>query len=213
VANSQEWWYSYRDVIPSWFEPYLGMEQAASVIRTYENQFVPGLLQIPPYADAVIRSGRGAASDDEIDRLVELRMRRQNILRRRRPAHLWVILDEGTLRRPFGGRGTMRAQLQHLIDACDMPHVTIQVLPLSKGGPAAEGAFTVLRLPDSDLPDVAYLEHLGAALYPDRPADLDYYRHWMNLLTTQANPATATQDFLHALLSEVLAQFPTRAYD
>jgi transcriptional regulator with XRE-family HTH domain len=201
AANSAEWWHAYRDVIPGWFEPYLGLEQAAAVIRSYEPLFIPGLLQTPGYADAVIRSGHGAP-EPGIERRVELRMRRQRILRGPRPAHLWAVIDEGALRRPVGGRGTMAAQLRHLLDLCDMSHLTVQVQSFRYGGCAAEGAFTLLRPPDPELPDLAYLEHLGNALYPDRPADLDYYRHWMNLLTTQAESANATPDILRGLLAE-----------
>ncbi|MBO0801716.1 MAG: helix-turn-helix domain-containing protein [Nocardiopsaceae bacterium] len=203
VANSAEWWHPYRDVIPGWFENYLGLEQSASVIRGYETQFVPGLLQTPDYASAVIRSGHGSADVFEVDRMVELRMRRQDILARPRPPHLWALLDEAVLLRAFGNRATMSAQLKRLLDACDIGHVTIQVLPLRRFGPVAEAPFTVLRLPDPDLPDVAYLEHLNTAVYPDRPADLEYYRHWMNLLTTQAEDADATPDILRRLLAEI----------
>jgi transcriptional regulator with XRE-family HTH domain len=202
AANSSEWWHSYRDVIPGWFEPYLGLEQAASVIRSYEPLFIPGLLQTPDYARAVITSGYSSLPALEVERQVELRLRRQRILLGPQPAHLWTLIDEGALRRPTGGRGTMSAQLRHLLAACGMSHVTLQVLSFRRGGHAAGGAFTVLRMPDAELPDVAYLEHLGAAIYPDRPADLDYYWHWMNLLTTQAEAADATPEILHRLLSE-----------
>ncbi len=202
AANSGEWWHPYRDVIPGWFEPYLGLEQAASVIRSYEPVFIPGLLQTPDYARAVIASGHGELESD-VERRVELRMGRQDILLRPQPAHLWAVIDEGALRRGVGGRATMSAQLRHLLNACDMKHLTLQVQTFRRGGCAAEGAFTVLRLPDLELPDVAYLEHLGAAIYPDRRADLDYYRHWMNLLTTQAEAADATPEILRRLLSEI----------
>jgi hypothetical protein len=97
----------------------------------------------------------------------------------------------------------MAAQLRHLLDACDMSHLTLQVQSFRHGGGAAEGAFTLLRLPDLELPDLAYLEHLGAAIYPDKPADLDYYRHWMNVLTTQAEAADATPEILRGLLAEL----------
>lgn len=202
TANSVEWWHPYRDVIPGWFEPYLGLEQAASVIRSYEPVFIPGLLQTPDYASAVIESGHGTLKPD-IERRVELRLRRQEILREPQPAHLWAVIDEGALRRPVGDRGTMSAQLRHLLAVCDMNQLTVQVQSFRRGGCAAAGAFTLLRLPDPELPDLAYLEHLGAAIYPDRPADLDYYRHWMNLLTTQAEAADATPEILRRLLAEI----------
>jgi len=202
-ANSAEWWHPYRDLIPGWFEPYLGLEQAATVIRGYEPQFVPGLLQTPAYARAVIEFGHGASSQREIERRVELRMRRQHILHRPQPTHLWALIDEAALRRLVGGRTTMSAQLGHLLDACDMDHVTIQVLTFRGGGHAGGGAVTILRLPDPELPDVVYLEQLTTAIYPDRPADIDYYRHVMNLLTFQAEPPDATPAILYQILADV----------
>jgi hypothetical protein len=203
LANTAEWWHSYRDVIPGWFEPYLGLEQAASVIRCYEVQFVPGLLQTPAYARAVFSSGHSASSGSEFERRVALRMRRQHILQRPQAVHLWALIDEAALRRPVGGRATMSAQLRHLLEACDMEHVIIQVLTFSSGAHAAEGALTILRPPDTELPDVVYLEHLATAVYPDRPGDLDYYRHIMNLLSVQAEPADATKEILYRILAEV----------
>jgi transcriptional regulator with XRE-family HTH domain len=202
-ANKAEWWHPYRDVIPGWFETYLGMEQAATVVRSYEVQFVPGLLQTPDYARAVIELGHGAAPQDEIGRRVELRMRRQRILRRPQPVHLWALIDEAALRRPTGGLATMSAQLQHLLDVCDMDHVTVQVLTFRRGGHAAGGPVSVLRLPDPGIPDVVYLEQLTTAVYPDRPADIDYYRHIMNLLTLQAESAGATPKVLYKILADL----------
>ena len=201
-ANRAEWWQPYRDLIPGWFEPYLGLEQGASVIRSFEVQFVPGLLQTPAYARALIELGHGASSADEIERRVELRMRRQHILQRPQPLHLWAIIDEAALRRPIGGLDTMAAQLRRLLDACTMDHVTVQVLTFRSGGHAA-GTFTVLRLPDPELPDVVYLEQLTNAAYPDRPAEIDYYWHLMNLLTFQAEPAGATPAILGQTLDDL----------
>src|SRR6266851_1853334 len=189
-GNSPEWWHPYRDVIPPWFEQYLGLEQAASIIRCYEVQFIPGLLQTPDYARAVFALGRRNAPQREIERRLELRMRRQDVLHRREPPHLWAVIDEAALRRPIGGAQVMRAQLRHLI-AADMPHVTIQVVPFRLGGhPAVGGPVTVLRLPERQLPDVAYLEQLTSArYYCDQPSEPEYYRHTLDLLAIQAAEA------------------------
>jgi len=201
-GNSPEWWHPYRDVIPPWFEQYLGLEQAASVIRCYEAQFIPGLLQIPGYARAVFALGHRNAPQREIERRLELRMRRQDILHRPEPAHLWAVIDEAALRRPIGGAQVMRAQLRHLIAASDMPHVTIQVVPFRLGGhPAIGGPVTVLRLPERQLPDMAYLEQLTSArYYCDQPSEPEYYRHTLDLLAIQAGRAGHPG----AILSQIL---------
>lgn len=203
-ANTPAWWNEYGDVIPGWFEAYLGLEQAAHVIRTYEVQFIPGLLQTPGYAHAVIKLGHGHSSAREIERRLELRMRRQEILRRRHPPHLWVVIDEAALRRPIGGAAVMFAQLQRLIDLCDLPRVKIQLIPFRAAGHAAAGGpITLLRMPQPDLPDVVYLEQLTSAIYPDRPDDVDYYRDIMNRLATQAEPPGETPGILREILREL----------
>jgi transcriptional regulator with XRE-family HTH domain len=199
-ANSPGWWHEYADVVPAWFEPYLGLEQAAGVIRTFEVQFVPGLLQTPDYARAVIGLGHEHAPD--FDRRVALRMRRQEILRRPRPPHLWAVIDEAALRRLVGGRAVMLAQLKHLIAMCELPNVSIQLMPLGTAGHAAAGGpVTLLRMQEHELPDVVYLEQLTSALYPDRREDLDHYRDILNRLATQAEPPDATPRLLRQLLA------------
>jgi transcriptional regulator with XRE-family HTH domain len=203
LANRPEWWHSYRDVIPAWFDSYLGLEQAASVIRCYEVQLVPGLLQIPEYARAVIGSGHRGSPEPEIERRIELRMRRRQILHRPQPAKLWALIDEAALRRPVGGRATMSAQLRHLLAVCDMPNVTVQILTFRGSGHVVEGAFTMLRLPDRELRDVIYLEHLAAAVYLDRLDDISYYMNMMDLLAVEAEAADASKDILNMILTEV----------
>jgi transcriptional regulator with XRE-family HTH domain len=203
-ANAPGWWHAYSDVVPTWFEGYLGLEQSAGVIRTYEVQFVPGLLQTAEYARAVIRLGHHHCPVSEVERRLALRMHRQEILRRRRPPHLWVVIDEAALRRPIGGAAVMFAQLQRIIDLSELPHVTIQLMPFhSAGHAAAGGPITLLRLPEPELPDVVYLEQLTSALYPERPGDIDYYRDVMNRLATQAERPAATPGILRRILREL----------
>jgi transcriptional regulator with XRE-family HTH domain len=203
-ANAPGWWHDYADVVPAWFEPYVGLEQAASLIRTYEVQFVPGLMQTREYARAVIELGHGHGPETAVERRVELRMRRQEILRRARPPRLWVVIDEAALRRPIGGEPVMEGQLRHLIALCELPHVTVQLMPFhSAGHAAAGGPITLLRLPERELPDVVYLEQLTSALYPDRRADLDYYRDILNRLATQADPPAATPSALRAIIRDL----------
>src|SRR5262245_22441939 len=143
-ANSLGWWHDYADVLPNWFEPYIGLEEAASQIRAYELQFVPGLLQTEDYARGVTMLGY--SNPKEINRRVHLRMTRQVILERPDPPSLWVVLDEALLRRPIGGTSAMRTQLKHLIEMSQRPNVTVQVVPFKVGGHAAAGGpFSLLR--------------------------------------------------------------------
>jgi len=203
-ANTPGWWHVYSDVVPHWFEAYLGLEQAAGVIRTYEVQFIPGLLQTAEYARAVIRLGHHHCPEPEVERRVALRVHRQEILRRPRPPHLWVVIDEAALRRPIGGAAVMFAQLQHLIDLSELPHVTIQLMPFQAAGHAAAGGpIALLRLPEPELPDMVYLEQLTSALYPERRGDVDYYRDIMNRLATQAERPAATPGILRRILREL----------
>lgn len=203
-TNTGRWWHAYGDLVPSWFEPYLGLEQSASVIRTYEVQFIPGLLQTPGYARAVIMLGHGHAPVQEIERRLALRMRRQEILRRPRPPALWAVIDEAALRRPIGGTAVMRAQLQHLIEVCELRNVTIQLAPFRAGGHAAVGGpITLLRMSEPDVPDVVYLEQRTDAQYPDRSSEVDFYRDVLNRLVTQAEPPAATPGLLRDIIREL----------
>ncbi|MFF5981326.1 helix-turn-helix domain-containing protein [Streptomyces olindensis] len=202
-ANTPAWWRYYSDVVPTWMQSYLGAEQAASLIRCYQVQRVPGLLQTADYARASIRLAHPDAGAEEIDRRLALRMTRQRILHRQPPARLWAVLDEAALRRPVGGLRVMRAQLRHLIEVCRLPQVTVQILPFHAGGHAAEGGpVTILRLPGGQLPDVVYLEKLTTALYPDRPAEIERYWDAMNRLVVEAESPDETPTILHRLLQE-----------
>jgi transcriptional regulator with XRE-family HTH domain len=203
-ANTPGWWHEYGELVPPWFEPFLGLEQAAGVIRSYEVQFVPGLLQTPEYAHAVIALGHGHEPPATLERRVELRMRRRHILHRARPAHLWTVIDEAALRRPIGGRAVMIDQLNHLITMCASPNVRIQVMPfMTLGHSAAGGPITHLRMREHELPDVVYLEQLTSALYLDRREDLDHYRDILNRLATQAEPPDATPDLLREIIRDL----------
>jgi hypothetical protein len=200
-ANSPGWWHRYGDVLPSWFQSYLGLEAAAELIREYEVQFVPGLLQTSDYAKAVVRLSQTKLTPDEIERRVALRMGRQRILTRHNPTRLWVVLDESVLRRPIGGVKVMRGQIEHLIEISRRRNVTIQVMPFSKGGHAAcGGAYTILRFPEQDLSDVVYVEHLTSALYLDKRDDLDAYQTSMDALCVEAEPPSRTPTILADIL-------------
>ncbi len=191
-ANNPGWWHRYGDVLPSWFQSYLGLEAAAALIRSYEVQFVPGLLQTREYARAVVLLGHSTAGPEEIDRRVDLRMRRQELLARPRPPRLWAVVDEAALRRPIGGPQVMRGQLEALLAATRTPNVRLQVIPFAAGGHAAAGgAFTILRFGDQDLPDIVYIEQLTSAIYLDKREDLDFYAVAMERLCVEAEHRSA----------------------
>ncbi|WP_425271973.1 helix-turn-helix domain-containing protein [Micromonospora violae] len=203
-ANSPGWWHRYGDVLPSWFQSYLGLEAAAALIRSYEVQFVPGLLQTREYARAVVLLGHGGADPGEIDRRVALRMQRQQLLQRESPPQLWAVVDEAALRRPIGGAEVMRGQLTALIEATKSPHIRLQVIPFAAGGHAAAGgAFTILRFGDQELPDIVYIEQLTSAIYLDKRDDLDYYAVAMERLCVEAEPPERTAEILGRLLDDL----------
>ena len=199
-ANTPGWWQRYTDILPHWVEPYFGLEAAASAIREYELQFVPGLLQIEPYARAVIRLGN-LPSEDEVVRRAQARVSRQEILRRETPPKVWAVLDEGALRRVMGSRDIMRAQLAHLIEMCDHPAVTLQILPFSAGAHRAMGGpFTILRYTEPDLRDVVFIEQLTSALYLDKQTEVDSYLQVIEEVCLQAEPSAKTPGLLRGVL-------------
>jgi hypothetical protein len=203
-ANDPAWWQTYEDVLPGWFHTYVGLEESASLIRTYEVQFLPGLLQAEGYARAVIGAGAPELSEEEVERRVDLRMHRQRVLTRADPTHLWAVLDEAALRRLSGGRSVIQAQIRHLLAGTDRQNVTIQMMPLQPGTHAVDGgSFSILRFPDPDLPDVVYVEQLTGAQYLDKPEHVDRYVQVMNRLTLDALTPEATADALGKMLVQL----------
>ena len=185
--------------LPGWWQ-----EQGAEVVRVFEVQDVPELLQTAGYARALISARYPHAPAAEIERRVEVRMLRRRVFDRPEPLKLWAILDEAALRRVVGGPETMREQIRHLIEMAGRPNITVQVLPFAVGGHAAEGGpMTLLRFAEPDLPDVVYVEQLTGALYPDRPSDIVYYRDVLNRLGGQAEPPTRTLGFLREVLESL----------
>jgi transcriptional regulator with XRE-family HTH domain len=192
------WWRAYGDAVPAWMRPYLGLEQAATLIRSYDVQFVAGLLQTPEYARAVF-SMPGGSDGERADRQLAVRMRRQEILHRADPPHLWALIDEAALRRPVGGTAVMRAQIEHLLEMSKLRHVNIQVLPFRAGGHAVGGPIILLRFAGDQLPDVVYLEQLRSAIYPSSACDLAHYWDLLNKLATEADPPIASTMLLEQI--------------
>jgi transcriptional regulator with XRE-family HTH domain len=201
-TNTPGWWREYSDIMPAGFEHYLGLEQAATIIRGYEVQFIPDLLQTTRYARAAIRLAHPFAPAAEVERRIRMQAKRQRVLCRPRPPRLWIVIDEAALRRRLGGGATMRHQLRHLIQVTEYPHVTIQVMRFSAGHAAVGGPITILRFSDLELPDVVYLEQLTSALCLERPADVVQYQLAMDCLGVQAEPPAETVPILHEIYHE-----------
>jgi transcriptional regulator with XRE-family HTH domain len=202
-ANAPGWWAKYSDILPDWFEIYLGLEASASILRTFELQFVHGLFQTEDYARAVMTRSSRAAPADEIDRRVSLRMKRQDLLHEQDPPQVWSVTDEAVLRRPVGGREVMRSQLRRLVEVSAMSQVTIQVMPFGHGGHVATGgSFTLLRFNEPDLPDVVYIEQLTSALYIETRSDVDQYLEIVNRLSAEALTPAASTRFIGKIITE-----------
>jgi transcriptional regulator with XRE-family HTH domain len=199
-ANQPGWWHRYQDVLPSWFQAYIGLEESAESIRSYDMQFVPGLLQTEEYAAAVIALGE--FSLEETERLVFLRKERQ----RRFSSgclRLTAVIDENALRRPFAEPALMRAQLEYLLDICDRPAFTLQVRPLATGAHVAPASFSILKFASAELPDVVYVEQLTSAMYLDKAADVDRYTAAMDRISATSATPNQSKEIIRALLKEM----------
>ncbi|GAB3819585.1 helix-turn-helix domain-containing protein [Micromonospora zhanjiangensis] len=172
-ARQKGWWHPYSTVLTG---AYVGLEAAAGSIRAYEQQVVPGLLQTEEYARAMIRAARPDISVEEVDQRVRVRLGRQSLLSQDDPIDLWVVLDEAVVSRPVGGDAVMRAQLERLVEAADLPNVTLQILPFEVGAHAGmDGTFTILDFPEAGDPDVVYAENATGGLFLEKSDELQKY--------------------------------------
>jgi transcriptional regulator with XRE-family HTH domain len=172
-ARQKGWWHPYSTVLTG---AYVGLEAAAQSVRAYEQQVVPGILQTEEYAKAMIRAARPDITVDEVDRRVRVRLGRQSLLNQDDPIELWVVLDEAVVSRPVGGDGVMRAQLERLVEAADLPNVTLQILPFEAGAHAGmDGTFAILDFPEPSDPDVVYAENATGGLFLEKSDELRKY--------------------------------------
>ncbi|MDX2702863.1 helix-turn-helix transcriptional regulator [Streptomyces sp. PA03-6a] len=203
-GNRPGWWHRYRDVLPSWFSAFVSLEGEAAIIRAYEPHYVPGLLQTEDYARAVLRAGRPGASAEELERLVALRRERQALIARPEAPLLWVVMDETVLRRPIGSPGVMRAQLDRLAEACELPQVRLQIMPFDAGPhPAMYGPFHIFRFQIRELPDVVFTESLVGAAYLDDVDDVSAFLEALDRMCAQAAPAHSTAAILDGIRKEI----------
>ncbi|MFF2505517.1 helix-turn-helix domain-containing protein [Streptomyces sp. NPDC058067] len=207
-ANKPGWWQRYHDILPGWFSMYVSLEGAASLIRSYEPHFVPGLLQTEDYARGVLRSGavgRTLAEDpDVIERHIALRMRRQELITREDAPRLWMVMDETALRRPVGGPDVMRAQVDRLLEATELANVTLQIAEFVSGPhPGTYGPFVLFRFAVPELPDMVYSEYLTGAVYLDARPEVATHLEVMDRMAAHAATAHRTKDILRDLRKEL----------
>jgi transcriptional regulator with XRE-family HTH domain len=202
-SRQKGWWHAYSDTMLPQFATYLGLESAASEIRIYEVNLIPGLLQTEDYARAVIRAGMMNSPSEDVERSVALRMARQPAVTRDDPPKVWAVMDEAALRRRVGGAGLMRMQLEHLLAQAQLPNVAVQVIPFAGGAhPAMGRPFVILVFPDRIDTDVVYLEDLTSALYLEDVAEVDRYNVFFNHLRATA----LSFDDSSALITSVLKE-------
>lgn len=204
-ANKPGWWQRFHDILPGWFSMYVSLEGAASLIRSYEPHFVPGLLQTEDYARGVMLSGAiGQTRPEDIERHVALRMQRQPLLTRPDAPRFWAVLDETVVCRPVGGPEVMRAQVDRLLDAMELPNVTIQIAPFADGPhPGTYGPFVLFRFPMPELPDMVYSEYLTGAVYLDARTEVAAHLEVMDRMAAQAATVQRTKEILRDLRKEL----------
>jgi transcriptional regulator with XRE-family HTH domain len=187
-SRQKGWWHAYSDTMQPRFATYIGLEDAAAEIRTYELNLIPGLLQTEDYARTVINAGNLTGTQEDVERRVALRMARQPMLLSGiNPPQFWAVLDEGALHRTVGGQGLMRFQLDHLLEIADMPNVAVQVIPFTAGAhPGMGKPFVILSFPERADPDVVYLEDLTSTLYLEDVDEIDRYNVLFNHLRATA---------------------------
>ncbi|MFI1727931.1 helix-turn-helix domain-containing protein [Streptomyces acidicola] len=190
-ANQPGWWYPYRDVLPAWFTAYVSLETGAKTLRTYEPHYVTGLLQTYGYARALLHAGFPHDSDEDLERRVDLRLRRQSLLGKSDPPTLWVVMEEAVLHRVVGGPEVMRDQIDRLLAASELDHVSIDIVPFSAGAHFGVCApFTYFRFEERELPDIVYSEILSGSMYLDQRSDVAAHleaHNRMSLLTSLAD--------------------------
>ncbi|MCX4703650.1 helix-turn-helix domain-containing protein [Streptomyces sp. NBC_01352] len=201
-ANEPGWWHAYRDVVPSWFTAYVSLESGAKTLRTYEPQYVTGLLQTYEYARAVLRGGFPHAGEEDLERRVDLRLRRQSLLEKADAPTLWVVMEEAVLHRVAGGNEVMREQIDRLLEVSELDHISVDIVPFGAGAHVGACApFTYFRFEEPELPDVVYSEILSASVYLDQRSDVAAHleaHNRMSLLTSSAD----SRALLHRMRKE-----------
>lgn len=201
-ARNPGWWDQYNDTLPRKYSTFIGFEAAARLIRSYEPQVIPGLLQTGDYARETIRKGLPGATTEEIDARVAVRLERQKVLTKERPLRLVTVVDEAALRRVVGGPKMMDQQLHHLVEQAARPNVSVHVLPFESGASACTtGPFMLLEFPERTHPKVGYLENGAGDLYLERAAQVERYERLYDELHGDALGTDESVELIRALLT------------
>ncbi|MFG2496719.1 helix-turn-helix domain-containing protein [Streptomyces sp. NPDC048441] len=202
-AKIQGWWRSLADPVPESMNLMLTLEDEVVREDHYACMYIPGLFQTRAYAEAVHRASEVGCSDREVQHMVDIRMKRQELLQRSEPPRIWAVIDEAAVHRVVGGADVMREQLQHLLELSETPQVTIQILPFSAGAHAAAvGSFALLRGQSQDL-DVVYVDLLGGGLFMEKPQELERYRMAFDYLLAQALDLPSSSKAIRRILREL----------
>ncbi|MER5373757.1 MULTISPECIES: helix-turn-helix transcriptional regulator [unclassified Streptomyces] len=200
-SRQQGWWHAFGDVP---YSVYIGLETDAASLRVYDPQVVPGLLQTRQYAETLIAGALPETAPAEIDKRVQVRMRRQErISAEENPLRLWTVMDEAALRRVVGGRSLMRDQLEYLVEQSQLPHVTVQVIPFDMGAhPGLNGQYAILEFPDASDSSVVYIEGVTSDLYLEKPNDVQKYSVMYEHLRAQALNVEQSRQFISRIAKE-----------
>ncbi|MFF4270974.1 helix-turn-helix domain-containing protein [Streptomyces sp. NPDC001536] len=200
-SRQQGWWHSFGD-IP--YSVYIGLETDAASLRVYDPQVVPGLLQTRTYAESLISGALPEATPTDIDKRVQVRLRRQErISATDNPLRLWAVLDEAALRREVGNRQVMIEQLEHLIEMSQLPHVTVQLIPFTMGAhPGVSGQYAILEFPDAADSSVVYIEGVTSDLYLEKAQDVQKYSVMYEHLRAQALNVDQSREFISGIAKD-----------
>jgi len=203
-AQAKGWWSTYEGVLPAGLDTYVGFEESAASLRLYQNSVITGLLQTEEYARVVVNASRHTVDREEMEHLVKIRMRRQQqLVREENPLEVWAVLDEALLRRPVGGPAIMRAQLMHLLEAAEMPNVTLQVLPIARGAHSGlDGPFTIISFLEPADPEVVYVPGTVCNVLLERPKDIRRHVTSFDHLRAEALPPDESASLIHAAADE-----------
>jgi transcriptional regulator with XRE-family HTH domain len=203
-ASHRGWWHSYSDAVPAYFEAYVGLEDGAKTLFTYQNQLVYGLMQTEEYASAVLRAAQPSASEDEVERQLAARTTRQALLTAANPLDVWAVLDEAVLRRQVGGKAVMRAQLHRLLEISAFANVTLQVLPFDAGAHASMGtSFELLKFPEPGDTAIVYIEDQTTSQYLETTADVERYTLIFDHLRASALSPDRSAEFIGEVVSSM----------
>lgn len=199
-SRQQGWWHAFGD-IP--YSVYIGLETDAASLRVYEPQVVPGLLQTPAYAEALIQGALPETPTTDVEKRVQVRLRRQERISADEPLRLWAVVDEAALRRAVGSRLIMREQLEQLVEQSQLPHVTVQILPFDMGAhPGLNGQYAILEFPDAADSSVVYIEGVTSDLYLEKAHDVQKYSVMYEHLRAQALNAEQSRQFIADIAKE-----------